>query len=74
MSAIFDSALFKVFDGSTKNVVAATGLVPSSVPLLAWENRNRNGVLGPVLFTALCGQKDVTVSRTHNQAFGAQTP
>ena len=37
VSAIFDSALFKVFDGLTPRVAAAVGLVPSSVPLLAWE-------------------------------------
>ena len=37
VSAIFDSALFKVFDGLAKRVAAAAGLVPSSVPLLAWE-------------------------------------
>jgi hypothetical protein len=35
VSAIFDSALFKVFDGLTQRVAAAAGLVPSSVPLLA---------------------------------------
>jgi len=37
VSAIIDSALFKVFDGLTKRVEGAAGLVPSSVPLLAWE-------------------------------------
>jgi hypothetical protein len=35
VSAIFDSALFKVFDGLTKRVAAAADLVPSSVPMLA---------------------------------------
>ena len=37
VGAIIDSALFKVIDGLTKRVTAAAGLVPSSVPLLAWE-------------------------------------
>jgi hypothetical protein len=35
VSAIFDSALFKVFDGLTQRFAAAAGLVPSSVPRLA---------------------------------------
>jgi len=35
VSAIFDSAFFKVFDGLTKRVAGAAGLVPGSVPLLA---------------------------------------
>ena len=37
VSKIFDGALFRVIDGFTQRVAAAAGLVPSSVPLLAWE-------------------------------------
>jgi two-component system sensor histidine kinase KdpD len=35
VSAVFDSALFRVFDGLTTRVDPAAALVPSSVPLLA---------------------------------------
>jgi hypothetical protein len=35
VSTIFDSALFRIFDGLTKRIAAAAGLVPGSVPLLA---------------------------------------
>jgi hypothetical protein len=37
VSTIFDCASFKVIDGFMQRIAAAAGLVPSSVPLLAWE-------------------------------------
>jgi hypothetical protein len=58
VSAIFDGALFKVFDGLTKRVAAAAGLVPRSVPLLAWETGT--GTAARVQFYLLRFEDDKT--------------
>ena len=58
VSPVFDGALFRVFDGLRKRVAAEAGLVPSSVPLLAWETGT--GTVARVQFYLLRFEDDRT--------------